>query len=237
MMAYRLPLELELHILKLATLPLEMDSLHDRVDFLCQIALVHRSVTKWAQEKLHHQFLYTYRPRPGEHDRLKERLEAGFGQGRTLARLFLDLTRLPGEGERTARNSPIPVDPMVRDFIHLETFLLFESQLDNLSWAVAGLPRSLRHFHILQSDIEYIVDTCATFNASKPTTLPNLESFTFTWLRSDAIDAQEQAADLAKVRKAVESIIDAPMCTFDFARSTKSPQDALDDALTALNLY
>ncbi|GAA5982762.1 hypothetical protein JCM10908_006775 [Rhodotorula pacifica] len=119
----------------------------------------------------------------------------------------------------------------------LETLLLFEAKTDAmLAAAFVALPPSIRRVEILQSDIDRFVKILAMFRAWK-TTLPNLESFTFTWLRSDAVDAQEQAADLAKVRKAVESILDAPMCTFDFARSTKSPQDALGDAVTALNLY
>lgn len=53
MPVYRLPLELELHILELATPPLLLDRIRQRVKFLRQVALVHRSFTKWAQDKLH----------------------------------------------------------------------------------------------------------------------------------------------------------------------------------------
>jgi hypothetical protein len=33
--------------------PLAIDSLHDRVDFFINVSLVHRSLTAWAQERLH----------------------------------------------------------------------------------------------------------------------------------------------------------------------------------------
>lgn len=96
-MPYRLPLELELTILELAAPPLAIDSLHDRVDFFIKISLVHRSLTAWAQGRLHDQFLYTYQPRPYEHERLKKRFEAGFSRDRPLRRLYLDWTRLPSD--------------------------------------------------------------------------------------------------------------------------------------------
>lgn len=90
-MRYRLPFELELTVLELAAPALEYDSLYDRVDFFSRISLVHRSLTAWAQDKLRDQFLYTYRPREDEY----ERLEAGFGRDRLLRRPYLDLTQLP----------------------------------------------------------------------------------------------------------------------------------------------
>ena len=96
-MPYRLPLELELTILELAAPPLAIDRLPDRVDFFIKVSLIHRSLTAWAQDKLRDQFLYTYQPRPDEHERLKTRLEAGFGRDRPLRRLYLDLIRLPGD--------------------------------------------------------------------------------------------------------------------------------------------
>ena len=96
-MPYRLPLELEFTILELAAPPLAFDGLHDRVDFFINASLVHRSLTPWAQERLHDQFLYTYQPRPDEHERLKTRLEAGFGRDLPLRRLYLDLRCLPSD--------------------------------------------------------------------------------------------------------------------------------------------
>jgi hypothetical protein len=94
-MRYRLPLELGLTILQLAAPPLVIDSSRDRVDFFIKTSLVHRSFTAWAQERLHDQFLYTYRPRPDEYECLKLRFEAGFGRNRPVRRLYLDLNRLP----------------------------------------------------------------------------------------------------------------------------------------------
>lgn len=58
---YRLPFELELYILELATPPALLPSLKRRVDFLLVIALVHRSFTAWAQARLREQFVFTYR--------------------------------------------------------------------------------------------------------------------------------------------------------------------------------
>jgi hypothetical protein len=95
------PLELELTILELAAPPLAFDRLHDRVNFFINASLVHRSLTAWAQERLHDQFLYTYRSQPDEHERLKARLEAGFaGRDRSLRRLYLDLSDLPSDIDR-----------------------------------------------------------------------------------------------------------------------------------------
>ena len=94
-MLYRLPLELDLTILELAAPPLAIDHLHDRVAFFNKIALVHRSFTAWAQDRLRDQFLYTYRRRPDEHARLKQRFEAGFGRDRSLRRLYVDMSDLP----------------------------------------------------------------------------------------------------------------------------------------------
>ena len=99
-MPYRLPLELELTILELVAPPLAIDSLHDRVDFFINVSLVHRSLTAWAQERLHYQFLYTYRRRSDEYERLETRLEAGFGRDRSIRRLFLDLTRFPDKSRQ-----------------------------------------------------------------------------------------------------------------------------------------
>ena len=99
-MPYRLPLELELTVLEFAAPPLAMYSLHKRVAFFINVSLVHRSLTAWAQERLHDQFLYTYRPRADEYARLESRLaEAGFGPSRPIKRLYLDATRLRHPGD------------------------------------------------------------------------------------------------------------------------------------------
>lgn len=94
-MPCRLPLELELTVLELAAPALEFDNLHRRVDFFINVSLVHRSLMAWAQDKLRDQLLYTYRLREDEYERLKQRLEAGFGRDRRLCRLYLDLTQSP----------------------------------------------------------------------------------------------------------------------------------------------
>jgi hypothetical protein len=99
----KLPIELELAILELATPPLAIDRLHDRVKFFLNASLVHRSLTAWAQDKLRDQFLYTYRRRPDEHERLQTRFEAGSGRDRPLRRLYLDLTRLPADIHKRIR--------------------------------------------------------------------------------------------------------------------------------------
>ena len=99
-MRYRLPLELELTILEIAAPPLVKPRLVDRVDFFIKISLVHRSLTAWAQNRLHDQFLYTYRPREDECARLERRLtEGGFGPNQPIKRLYLDATRLCLQGD------------------------------------------------------------------------------------------------------------------------------------------
>ncbi|GAA5982784.1 hypothetical protein JCM10908_006787 [Rhodotorula pacifica] len=378
MTGYRLPLELELHILRLATPPLEMDSLHDRVDFLCKVALVYRSMTDWAQEKLHDQFLYTYKLRSDEYARLEHRLtHGGFGPTRPICRLYLDVSRLwqigdplptaleaetvnqsqitPGlvpaasgtslgsddleagqgvqGGQAVFARSTLPsgacwrVEPLLARCIqelemlwlmppyadvdlsdisaprYLElndkafnigwngwetlpvadktTLVLRNAELDLMDSAtICGtrklvidkcytgflnlqqrfpnlerlvcqsdmigcrrqldkLPTRIRHIHALHSDV-VLPDPDWTTMVKAAITLPNLETFTFTWITSKTDNAQDQSAGdtdpLAKLRKAVESALKAPKCTFDFSRSTKSPQDALAAAIAALDL-
>ena len=118
-MRYRLPLELELAILELAAPPLAYDSLHDRVDFFINAALVHRSFTAWAQDRLRDQFLYTYRARPDEHARLKSRFEAGFaGRDRPLRRLYLDLGCLPEQSNRRKEAGIDSVSVMIKGRVY-----------------------------------------------------------------------------------------------------------------------
>ena len=105
-MRYRLPLELEFTILEFAAPPLAIDHLHARVRFFVKISLVHRSFTAWAQERLRDQFLYTYQPRPDEHERLKARFDAGFSRQRPIRRLYLNLTRLPWNVGARAESVP-----------------------------------------------------------------------------------------------------------------------------------
>ncbi|GAA5982755.1 hypothetical protein JCM10908_006772 [Rhodotorula pacifica] len=105
MTAYRLPLELEMHILELATPPLFMHCIRQRVHFLRRVSLVHRSFTTWAQDKLHEQFVFTLRGRPGEVERLEKRLGAAFGPHSPfdLTGLYLDLRAQKGRGRVALR--------------------------------------------------------------------------------------------------------------------------------------
>ncbi|GAA5982756.1 hypothetical protein JCM10908_006773 [Rhodotorula pacifica] len=97
MTAFRLPLELELHILKLAAPRLAMDSLADRVKFLIKVSLVHRSFTAWAQDKLAEQFVYTYSLEANDFDRLQKRRLASTPH--TIRWILLDLRRAAPEWE------------------------------------------------------------------------------------------------------------------------------------------
>ncbi|KAG0660227.1 hypothetical protein C6P46_004681 [Rhodotorula mucilaginosa] len=185
-MRCKLPLELELTILELAAPPLAIDRLHDRVDFFTKISLVHRSLTAWARDRLHDQFLYTYQPRPDEHERLKRRLEAGFGR----------------------------------------------DQANDLMSVIETLPSTIRRVHILLHEIHV---------HNSRVDLPHLEFFTFTWLQRSAENGPQTSADdnldaLEDLRRAVNSIVNAPQCTFKYLRSTESPEDALADALAALKM-
>ncbi|POY74934.1 hypothetical protein BMF94_1910 [Rhodotorula taiwanensis] len=73
MTRYRLPLELELHVLELALPPLRMTAVKGRVQFCLAVSLVHRSFTAWAQQHLREQFVYTYQHRHGQLRRLEKR--------------------------------------------------------------------------------------------------------------------------------------------------------------------
>lgn len=73
--------------------------------------------------------------------------------------------------------------------------------------------------------------------------LPHLESFTFTLFQPSTNSESQTSADddlasftLAKLQQAVESMMDAPQCTFKYLQTMKSPKEALADALTGLGL-
>ncbi|GAA5971699.1 hypothetical protein JCM8115_002188 [Rhodotorula mucilaginosa] len=98
-----------------------------------------------------------------------------------------------------------------------------------------ALPTSLRHVHILEREFDIAVGRP---NATHM--LPHLESFTYTSLSSRKKVPADNAPDadaLAQVQQAVKSFINAPQCTFKCLHSTKSPEDALADALAALKLH
>lgn len=118
----------------------------------------------------------------------------------------------------------------------LETLVLSEMEELNLVSAVYSLPASIRRVHILQHDLKV-----ENSDFDVPNDLHRLESFTFTWL-APAVKrwpwtSEDPAADpLGDLQRAIESTIVAPECTFRYLRSTKSPEDALADALAAFNL-
>lgn len=122
-------------------------------------------------------------------------------------------------------------------FPHLETLVFFDPEVDNLVSTLVTPPASLRHVHILEHSINI---SWAQIDARH--VLPHLESFTYTLLFSGESEPQARANDgserheLVDLQQAVESIIDAPHCTFKYVRSIRSPEDALADALAAFKL-
>ena len=125
-------------------------------------------------------------------------------------------------------------------FAHLETLVLFETDVEGLVSTLIALPTSLQHVHILEDNFEINEDRFIS-----RLVLPHLESFTYTLLSSGTSAPQTPADDdndgsdantLAAVQQAVESSIAAPKCTFKFLCSTASPADALADALAAFKL-
>ena len=124
-------------------------------------------------------------------------------------------------------------DLLVR-FHQLETLVLFETEGHDLVWLLADLPTTMRRVYLLQQEIR--IDEARRNNSI---VLPRLESFTSTWLQPDRESHRLADADsdaLAELPQAVESITDAPQCTFKYLRSTQSPEDALADALAALEM-
>ena len=126
-------------------------------------------------------------------------------------------------------------DLLVR-FHHLETLVL-DVRDNNLVSLITALPTTIRRVHILEHNFE--IDE---HRSHAPRVLPHLESFTYTLLSSG--DSAPQTPEdvgpdrdpLAEVRQAVESILAAPQCTFKYLRSTRSPEDALADAVAELGL-
>ena len=122
-------------------------------------------------------------------------------------------------------------------FPHLETLVFFNTEVDNLVSTLVAPPASLRHVHILEHSIKI---SWAQIDARH--VLPHLESFTYTLLFSGESEPQAGADDgserheLVNLQQAVESIIDAPHCSFKYVRSIRSPEDALADALAAVKL-
>lgn len=117
---------------------------------------------------------------------------------------------------------------------HIEILVLFDTKEHNLLLTVYSLPASIRHVHILQHAFHDNVDHYRHYPWR---VLPQLESFTFELLLpSTGTPADNDRDALAQLQQAVESILDAPRCTFKNVRSTKSPEGALADALAKLGL-
>ena len=106
---------------------------------------------------------------------------------------------------------------------------------------IYSLRPSIRSVHILQYDID--IDNIDMDHPGVRSLLPRLESFTFTLFQPSANSESETSAGdhldsnmLVKLQQVVESMVDAPQCTFKFLQTTKSPEEALADALAELGL-
>lgn len=127
-------------------------------------------------------------------------------------------------------------------FPHLETLVFFDTVIDfhdqigDLASKLIALPTPIRHVHIIEHNFKIYED-----QPDAQHVLPHLESFTYTLL-SDESELQTHAGDgpdrdaLAKAQQAIGSMLHAPQCTFKYQCSTESPEDALADALAALDL-
>lgn len=130
----------------------------------------------------------------------------------------------------------VSANELLGRFHHLETLVLYKTDVEDYMRTLAKLPMTIRRVHVLQQDVYY---NKYTYGAS--VVLPRLESFTFTWLlpptdSGPQLLAGDNLDTFADLRRDVKSIANAPQCTFKFLRSTRSPEDALADALAALNL-
>lgn len=124
-----------------------------------------------------------------------------------------------------------------QNFPDLEVLIACQSACLNSLRQFDGLPTSVRHIHILRSDLNFFYQE----DRASVTTLPALETLTFTWLQPDTTnESRSLAADLADplsdLRRTVELSVVAPQCTFEYLRSTKAPDDALADAMADLGL-
>jgi hypothetical protein len=152
----------------------------------------------------------------------------------------IDLEREGDVGDREARHlvfdacwsASTYVGDVVGRFPRLETLILSETEANDLMSVIETLPSTIRRVHILLHEIHV---------HNSRVDLPHLEFFTFTWLQRSAENGPQTSADdnldaLEDLRRAVNSIVNAPQCTFKYLRSTESPEDALADALAALKM-
>ena len=124
-------------------------------------------------------------------------------------------------------------------FHQLETLVsyVFGKFIDDFVCLLASLPTTIRRVHVLEDSFyseQELLDA--------PHALLHLESFTYTLLSAGESAPETRADDgpdrdaLAEVQQLVESILDAPQCTFKFRRSTMSPEAALAESLAILRL-
>jgi hypothetical protein len=120
-------------------------------------------------------------------------------------------------------------------FRRLKTLVLSETQGENLVSIIYSLPSSIQRVHLLQHNID--IDDLEADHPGVRSHLPRLESFTFTLFQPSAIsESQSSAADdlasdaLVKLQQAVETMVDAPQCTFKYLQTAKWSDDALADA-------
>ena len=162
----------------------------------------------------------------------------------------IDLTTYGGMGGYATRHMildncwapEISLSTVLDRLPHLETLVFFETvieiddQIDDLASKLIALQTPIRHVHIIEHNFKIYED-----QPNAQHVLPHLQSFTYKLL-SDESESQTHAGDgpdrdaLAKVQQAVESILHAPQCTFKYQCSTESPEDALANALAALDL-
>ena len=129
-----------------------------------------------------------------------------------------------------------PISDLLLPFHRLETLVVIDTGEDELVSMIVALPSIIRHVHVLEREFDIDDD-----RPDVPNVLPHLESFTFTWLLPSTENGPRALADddpdaLVELQRTVESAVIAPKCTFKYLRSTKSPDDALADAVADFKL-
>lgn len=121
-------------------------------------------------------------------------------------------------------------------FSRLETLILHRKGTVDPVTILGLLPASIQRVHLLHHNFYNPEE-----QADIPYGLPQLESFTLTWLVPAAASEPTMQADpdsdlLPDLQRRIESAVIAPKCTFKYLRSTKSPDEALADAVADFKL-
>lgn len=116
---------------------------------------------------------------------------------------------------------------------HLETLVLFETEVDDLYWMLDALPTTIRSVHILECTFD------GDDHPGAPIVLPHLESLVFTSFGPSTGSgvqkpANDDAYSLHSLQQLIESFVVAPHGSLKYLRSTKSPEEALAAALAEL---